>query len=61
MIGLKPCPFCGHEPRIDGNTIVCGYCGAHMHAFDSSIDWLVKNWNCRAEVKGDADENRRNR
>lgn len=50
---LKPCPFCGHEPRIDGNTIVCGYCGAHMHAFDSSIDWLVKNWNCRAEVKDD--------
>ena len=50
---LKPCPFCGHEPFIDGETIGCGYCGAHMHAYEGHVDWLIKNWNDR--VGGDSD------
>lgn len=52
---LKPCPFCGHIPQInEQKTIVCGYCGAHMHTYEGHLDWTVELWNRRAEVKGDA-------
>lgn len=52
---LKPCPFCGHNPMLNDGMIVCGYCGVHMHIPDGDVKWTIKNWNRRAEVKGDDD------
>lgn len=50
---LKPCPFCGHNPLLNDGMIVCGYCGVHMHIPDGDVEWSIKNWNRRAEVKDD--------
>ena len=50
---LKPRPFCGHNPVLTDGMIVCGYCLVHMHIPNGDVMWTIKNWNRRAEVKGD--------
>ena len=57
MTELKPCPFCGGEPRIQGHTfhehsstygVVCLDCGCETRQFYPSAKEAEEAWNRRA-------------
>ena len=48
---LKPCPFCGGDAVIEGDTyqwIVCNNCGAETMG-NEDIEVVIERWNRRAE------------
>jgi hypothetical protein len=51
-ITLKPCPFCGGEPRqMDGSpTIRCWGCGVEVYGYADTP--AVKAWNRRIDEEG---------
>ena len=47
---LKPCPFCGGEPKLDHSWIldvwfVACKCGVHGPAFNEYRHFAVQGWN----------------
>ena len=58
--GLKPCPFCGGEPKYVSNTddtqgrewheIYCGKCGNGTISSIDSVE-IFDKWNTRATIK----------
>ncbi len=55
-VKLRPCPFCGHEPRLENlvveAVVVCHGCGARiLRRHDPKLDTGIKDaqqaWNSR--------------
>lgn len=61
MEELKPCPFCGAEPKMiqikNGFMIKCPSCliQKRQKVLRLSLEWLsgemIKDWNTRTEIK----------
>lgn len=61
-IELKPCPFCGHQPKLwgeDGNIhgvqIECvnGRCPSEPHVWENTSAEAIAAWNTRYKPKAE--------
>ena len=58
MKNIKPCPFCGKEPILDGNdnewTIACTdhHCAVSVCTRHPDLEKVVEQWNTRAGETG---------
>lgn len=64
MTKIKPCPFCGNQPKMFSEEdpyspggpieteiyLLCG-CGATLSGDDLDEEKLIKKWNTRKKIK----------
>ena len=49
MSELKPCPFCGNEPVVEGNLVACNNlnCPTHDNYWTDPMIFTCDQWNTR--------------